>query len=86
MANEEEVQKYWPLTALYHRAVLAPVKPSHLHQLFQLECVLTRTPPTTLAAARFLGVMNAADYYGLDELKCACSGFIQVFPVYTHVA
>ncbi len=26
----------------------------------------------------FLGVMNAADYYGLDELKCACSGFIQV--------
>jgi ssDNA-binding Zn-finger/Zn-ribbon topoisomerase 1 len=24
------------------------------------------------------GVMNAADYYGLDELKCACSGFIQV--------
>ena len=25
----------------------------------------------------FLGVMNAADYYGLDELKQACSGFIQ---------
>ena len=25
-----------------------------------------------------LGVMNAADYYGLDELKHACSGFIQV--------
>ena len=25
----------------------------------------------------FLGVMNAADYYGLDELKRACSGFIQ---------
>ena len=24
-----------------------------------------------------LGVMNAADYYGLDELKRACSGFIQ---------
>ena len=23
------------------------------------------------------GVMNAADYYGLDELKRACSGFIQ---------
>ena len=23
------------------------------------------------------GLMNAADYYGLDELKCACSGFIQ---------
>ena len=25
----------------------------------------------------FAGVMNAADYYGLDELKRACSGFIQ---------
>ena len=25
----------------------------------------------------YLGVMNAADYYGLDELKRACSGFIQ---------
>ena len=25
--------------------------------------------------------MNAADYYGLDELKCACSGFIQVKPL-----
>jgi hypothetical protein len=24
-----------------------------------------------------LGVMNAADYYSLDELKRACSGFIQ---------
>ena len=23
------------------------------------------------------GVMNAADYYGLEELKRACSGFIQ---------
>ena len=24
------------------------------------------------------GLMNAADYYGLDELKYACNGFIQV--------
>jgi hypothetical protein len=24
------------------------------------------------------GVMNAADYYGLEELKSACTGFIQV--------
>ena len=23
------------------------------------------------------GLMNAADYYGLDELKFACTGFIQ---------
>ena len=24
------------------------------------------------------GVLNAADYYGLDELKSACLGFIEV--------
>ena len=24
-----------------------------------------------------LGLMNAADYYGLDELRKACSGFVQ---------
>ena len=24
-----------------------------------------------------LGVMNAADYYGLDELRRACAGFVQ---------
>ena len=32
----------------------------------------------TLQPRTLLGVMNAADYYGLDELKHACSGFIQV--------
>ena len=32
----------------------------------------------TLQPRTLLGVMNAADYYGLDELKQACSGFIQV--------
>lgn len=25
----------------------------------------------------FTGVMNAADYYGLDELRRACAGFVQ---------
>lgn len=24
-----------------------------------------------------IGVMNAADYYGLDELRRACAGFVQ---------
>ena len=32
----------------------------------------------TLQPRTLLGVMNAADYYGLEELKQACSGFIQV--------
>jgi hypothetical protein len=30
-----------------------------------------------MAFLTFLGVMNAADYYGLDELKQACSAFIE---------
>lgn len=25
----------------------------------------------------YTGVMNAADYYGLDELRKACAGFVQ---------
>ena len=30
------------------------------------------------------GVMNAADYYGLDELKSSCLGFIQVIQLSLH--
>ena len=28
-------------------------------------------------SVRVVGVMNAADYYGLDELRRACAGFVQ---------
>ncbi|XP_034949250.1 serine-enriched protein isoform X1 [Chelonus insularis] len=31
----------------------------------------------TLQPRTLLGVMNAADYYGLDELRKACAGFVQ---------
>ncbi|CAL1283912.1 unnamed protein product [Larinioides sclopetarius] len=31
----------------------------------------------TLQARTLLGLMNAADYYGLDELRKACMGFVQ---------
>uniref|UniRef100_A0A1B0ADD3 BTB domain-containing protein n=1 Tax=Glossina pallidipes TaxID=7398 RepID=A0A1B0ADD3_GLOPL len=31
----------------------------------------------TLQPRTLLGVMNAADYYGLDELRRACGGFVQ---------
>lgn len=31
----------------------------------------------TLQARTLLGVMNAADYYGLEELRRACLGFVQ---------
>jgi hypothetical protein len=35
------------------------------------------TGAVTLQPRTLLGVMNAADYYGLEELKRACNGFIQ---------
>lgn len=35
------------------------------------------TGNVTLQPRTLLGVMNAADYYGLEELKRACNGFIQ---------
>lgn len=35
------------------------------------------TGNVTLQPRTLLGVMNAADYYGLEELKRACSGFVQ---------
>ena len=38
----------------------------------------------TLQPRTLLGVMNAADYYGLEELKHACSGFIQVSGLLLH--
>lgn len=35
------------------------------------------TGSVTLQPRTLLGVMNAADYYGLEELKRACNGFVQ---------
>ncbi|XP_021924425.1 serine-enriched protein isoform X3 [Zootermopsis nevadensis] len=35
------------------------------------------TGTVTLQPRTLLGVMNAADYYGLDELRRACAGFVQ---------
>ncbi|CAO1362672.1 unnamed protein product [Diamesa hyperborea] len=37
----------------------------------------SHTGCVTLQPRTLLGVMNAADYYGLEELKKACSGFVQ---------
>lgn len=34
------------------------------------------TGSVTLQPRTLLGVMNAADYYGLEELKKACNGFV----------
>lgn len=35
------------------------------------------TGSVTLQPRTLLGVLNAADYYGLEELKRACNGFVQ---------
>ena len=36
------------------------------------------TGNVTLQPRTLLGVMNAADYYGLEELKRACNGFVRI--------
>jgi len=53
--------------------IIEEFEPDVFRQL--IEYIHTGT--VTLQPRTLLGLMNAADYYGLDELKCACSGFIQ---------
>ncbi|KAH0812892.1 hypothetical protein GEV33_009897 [Tenebrio molitor] len=68
---------------------LAPIQepPSQQHQTLIIEefepdvfrqlIEYIHTGCVTLQPRTLLGVMNAADYYGLDELRRACAGFVQ---------
>jgi hypothetical protein len=48
-----------------------------LQDVFRQMIEYIHTGNVTLQPRTLLGVMNAADYYGLEELKRACNGFIQ---------
>lgn len=65
-----------PLVFVY---VFVCVLRNELHRLapFCQSAKHTQTPLTTPLARSHAGVMNAADYYGLEELRRACAGFIQ---------
>ncbi|XP_058809672.1 uncharacterized protein LOC131674877 [Phymastichus coffea] len=57
----------------HHTLVIDEFEPDVFRQLIEY----IHTGSVTLQPRTLLGVMNAADYYGLDELRRACAGFVQ---------
>jgi hypothetical protein len=51
--------RYWPILGTYKTAAVSQEKTSYLHMLYELECALEKTQPSTLTAAQFLGAVNA---------------------------
>ncbi|CAG0883359.1 unnamed protein product [Cyprideis torosa] len=67
-------QQPQPLQHPEHQTiVIDEFEPDVFRQLIEY----IHTGCVTLQPRTLLGVMNAADYYGLDELRRACSGFVQ---------
>uniref|UniRef100_A0A0K2UD31 Serineenriched protein [Ceratitis capitata] n=1 Tax=Lepeophtheirus salmonis TaxID=72036 RepID=A0A0K2UD31_LEPSM len=58
---------------LHQTLIIEEFEPDVFRQLIEY----IHTGCVTLQPRTLLGLMNAADYYGLEELKRACSGFIQ---------
>ncbi|XP_063239714.1 serine-enriched protein isoform X2 [Bacillus rossius redtenbacheri] len=57
----------------HHTLIIEEFEPDVFRQLIEY----IHTGCVTLQPRTLLGVMNAADYYGLDELRRACAGFVQ---------
>ncbi|XP_044012412.1 serine-enriched protein isoform X2 [Aphidius gifuensis] len=57
----------------HHTLIIEEFEPDVFRQLIEY----IHTGCVTLQPRTLLGVMNAADYYGLDELRKACAGFVQ---------
>ncbi|XP_011500045.1 PREDICTED: serine-enriched protein isoform X3 [Ceratosolen solmsi marchali] len=62
-----------PQSYQHHTLIVDEFEPDVFRQLIEY----IHTGCVTLQPRTLLGVMNAADYYGLDELRRACAGFIQ---------
>ncbi|KAI5738472.1 hypothetical protein M8J77_007507 [Diaphorina citri] len=62
-----------PQSNQHHTLIIEEFEPDVFRQLIEY----IHTGCVTLQPRTLLGVMNAADYYGLDELRKACSGFVQ---------
>ncbi|XP_054286374.1 serine-enriched protein isoform X2 [Macrosteles quadrilineatus] len=61
-------------TGMQHATlIIEEFEPDVFRQLIEY----IHTGNVTLQPRTLLGVMNAADYYGLDELRRACNGFVQ---------
>ncbi|XP_014482598.1 PREDICTED: serine-enriched protein isoform X3 [Dinoponera quadriceps] len=62
-----------PQVNQHHTLIIEEFEPDVFRQLIEY----IHTGCVTLQPRTLLGVMNAADYYGLDELRRACAGFVQ---------
>uniref|UniRef100_A0A1B6D7J1 BTB domain-containing protein n=1 Tax=Clastoptera arizonana TaxID=38151 RepID=A0A1B6D7J1_9HEMI len=62
-----------PSSNQHHTLIIEEFEPDVFRQLIEY----IHTGCVTLQPRTLLGVMNAADYYGLDELRRACAGFVQ---------
>ncbi|XP_018016549.1 serine-enriched protein isoform X2 [Hyalella azteca] len=62
-----------PQGNVHQTLIIEEFEPDVFRQLIEY----IHTGCVTLQPRTLLGLMNAADYYGLDELRRACSGFVQ---------
>ncbi|XP_011162991.1 serine-enriched protein isoform X3 [Solenopsis invicta] len=62
-----------PQSHQHHTLIIEEFEPDVFRQLIEY----IHTGCVTLQPRTLLGVMNAADYYGLEELRKACAGFVQ---------
>ncbi|XP_037075603.1 LOW QUALITY PROTEIN: serine-enriched protein-like [Pollicipes pollicipes] len=62
-----------PSQSQHQTLIIEEFEPDVFRQLIEY----VHTGCVTLQPRTLLGLMNAADYYGLDELRRACAGFVQ---------
>lgn len=62
-----------PSSQQHQTLIIEEFEPDVFRQLIEY----IHTGCVTLQPRTLLGVMNAADYYGLEELRRACAGFVQ---------
>ncbi|ROT71106.1 Serine-enriched protein [Penaeus vannamei] len=62
-----------PQGNVHQTLIVEEFEPDVFRQLIEY----IHTGCVTLQPRTLLGLMNAADYYGLDELRKGCSGFVQ---------
>ncbi|XP_037089215.1 serine-enriched protein-like isoform X2 [Pollicipes pollicipes] len=62
-----------PTQSQHQTLIIEEFEPDVFRQLIEY----VHTGCVTLQPRTLLGLMNAADYYGLDELRRACAGFVQ---------
>lgn len=62
-----------PSGQAHQTLIIEEFEPDVFRQLIEY----IHTGCVTLQPRTLLGVMNAADYYGLEELRRACAGFVQ---------